>query len=94
MDLFNPNHVAKAYERENKLRFDGQFILFFSFIECGVSSSSEGLLAYLEGFCTIQSVDPRKIEKRIESLKMSFSKTTSLARERPMLFLHYRILNY
>jgi hypothetical protein len=59
---------------------------FFSFTDCGVSSSSEGLSAYLEGFCTIQSVDPRKIEKRIKSLKMSFSKTMSLARERPMLF--------
>jgi hypothetical protein len=28
MDLFNPNHVAIAYERENKLCFDGQFVLF------------------------------------------------------------------
>jgi len=67
---------------------------FFSFTKCGVSSSSsEGLSAYLEGFCTIQSVDRRKIEKRIKSLKMSSSKTTSLARESAMLFLHYRILN-
>jgi hypothetical protein len=28
MDLFNPNHVAIAYEGENKLCFDGQFVLF------------------------------------------------------------------
>jgi len=62
MDLFNPNHVAKAYERENKVCFDGQRIL--SFTECAVSSWSEGLSAYLEGPSTIQSADPRKIQKK------------------------------